>query len=312
MNIKKILPDINKYIDKNYSYISPSENAHPGLNVPQIVLEYGSIKTKAKSLPNVLKYMFGSLKEMNKTYKGLYNQPQNPSKKIYSKDLADMKELANNLGASEIGFAVVDPSFIFDDKLIIYPNAIVFAMEMDPNIINTAPSKVAEKEIFRTYYELCIIVNQIKDFLNERGYNAEAGPSLGGEVNYPLLAQKAGIGTIGKHGLLITPDLGPSLRLAAVYTDIENLPIKEVNNHLWINNFCETCNQCVKKCPSGAIYKDTKIFKDNSKQCIDYKKCALPFSQNKGCTVCVKECTFFKGDYEKIKKSFLNFTHSYL
>jgi epoxyqueuosine reductase len=305
MDIKKVMPNINKHIDKSQPYISPSENAHVGLNVPQIVLKYGSLKTKAKSLPNLYKYMFGSLKEMNNTYKELYNQPQNSSKEITSKDLEDMKELAEELGASDIGFAVVDASYIFDDKLIIYPNAIVLVMEMDPNIINTAPSKGAEKEIFRTYYELNVMVNRIKEFLNSRGYNAEAGPALGGEVNYPLLAQKAGIGVIGKHGMLITPILGPSLRLAAVYTDIENLTIVDHNDHIWINDFCETCNRCVKKCPGGAIFKQAVTFDDGSKQCIDYKKCAVPFSRNKGCTVCIKECTFFKGDYEKIKKSFL-------
>jgi len=305
VDMKRIMPNINKFIDKSKPSISPNEKAHVGLNVPQIVLDYGSIKTKAKSLPNLYKYMYGSLKEMNRTYKELYKQPQNPSKEITLRDLEDMKELAGELGASDIGFTVVDPSYIFADKRIIYPNAVVLVMEMNPTIINTAPSKGAEKEIFRTYYELCFMANRIKDFLNDRGYNAEAGPSLGGEVNYPLLAQKAGLGFIGKHGLLITPALGPSLRLAAVYTDIENLPIAESNDHVWIRDFCETCNQCVKKCPGNAIYKNTKIFEDGSKQCIDYKKCAVPFSRNRGCTVCVKECTFFKGDYEIIKQSFL-------
>ncbi|GAA0180950.1 hypothetical protein SH2C18_35560 [Clostridium sediminicola] len=305
MDMKKVMPNINKYIDKSLPYINPSEHAHKGLNVPEIVLKYGSIKTKAKSLPNLYKYMVGSIKEMNKSYKELYKQPKNPSKQITPKDLEDMKALALKCGASIIGFAVVNPSFIFEDKKIIYPNAVVFVMEMDHEIINTAPSKSAEKEIFRTYYELNVMVNKIKDFLNDRGYNAEAGPSLGGEVNYPLLAQKAGLGTIGKHGMLITPNFGPSLRIAAVYTDIENLPITDNNEHLWINEFCENCNQCVKKCPGGAIFKHPIVFKDDSKQCIDYKKCAIPFSRNNGCTVCVKECTFFKGDYEKIKKSML-------
>lgn len=305
MDIKKVMPNINKHIDKSKPYIRPSENAHIGLSVPQIILDYGSIKTKVKSIPNLYKYMFGSLKEMKKTYKELYKQPQNPSKQITPEDLEDMKELAKKLGVSDIGFATVDPSYIFNDKLLIYPTAVVFMMEMKTHIINTAPSKDAEKEIFRTYYELCVMVNRIKDFLNDSGYNAEAGPSIGGEANYPLLAQKAGLGAVGKHGLLITPNFGPSVRLAAVYTDIVNLPIADHNSHLWINKFCETCNRCVKKCPGDAIYKEAVIFKDGSKQCINYRKCAVPFSRNNGCTVCVKECTFFKGDYEKIKKNFL-------
>jgi epoxyqueuosine reductase len=305
MDIKKAIPNINKYINEKLPYIKPSEKAHMGLSVPEIVLKYGSIKTKVKSFPNLWRYMIGSMYQMNQSYKNLYHQPQNPSMQISEKDMEDLKTLSLALGIGGIGFTEVDTSYIFSDKKILYPNAIIILMEMKQDIMNTAPSKEAEKEIFRTYYELNIAVNKIKVFLNSRGYNAEAGPALGGEVNYPLLAQKSGMGVIGKHGMLITPKFGPSLRLAAVYTDIENLPTTVQNNHMWVNEFCDSCNKCVNKCPAKAIYKDTRIFEDGTKQCIDYKKCAVPFSKNRGCTVCIKECTFFKGDYIKIKSAFL-------
>lgn len=304
MEIKKIMPNINKHIDESKPYIKPSTSAHKGLNVPEIVLRYGSIASKAKSLPKLQKYMRGCMTEMKKSYSEIYKQPNNSSKTITDDDLDDLRSLAIKLGASDIAFTKVNPSYIFDDKVILYPNAIVVVMEMNHEIISTAPSGDAETEIFRTYYELCKIVNAIKDFLNERGYNAEAGPSLGGEVNYPMLAQDAGLGTVGKHGLLITPELGPSLRLAAVYTDIENLPLSVKNDHLWIKEFCDKCNRCVKACPVGAIFEHPIVLTDNSIQCIDYKKCAVPFSRNKGCTRCVKECTFFASEYEKIKKGF--------
>lgn len=305
MDIKKRIPNINKHINEELPYIKPNENAHLGLCVPEIILNYGNFKQKAKSLLRLAKYMFGSIKQINKSYKELYKQPQNPSKTISEKDLDDLKCLALEMGIDDIGYTEVDSSYIFSDKKILYNQAIVILMEMQHDIIKDVPSKAAEKEIFRTYYELNVAVNRIKDFLNERGYNAQAGPSLGGEVNYPLLAQKAGMGVVGKHGMLITPKFGPSLRLAAVYTDIENLPIGNENHHMWVNDFCEKCNLCVKKCPGNAIYKETKVFENGSKQCIDYKKCAVPFSNNYGCTVCVKECVFFRADYDKIKDKFL-------
>jgi len=297
------MPDINKHIDQSKPYIKPNQYAHVGLCVPQIIVDYGNIKTKAKSLPHLSKYMIGSIKEMKKTYNELYDQPSEASKVISQKDLKAMIDYAKKLGASHVGFAAVDPSDIFDDKVILYPNAIVISMEMNHEIIKTVPSKNGEIEIFRTYYELCSIVNKIKRFLNERGYNAEAGPSLGGEVNYPLLAEKANIGIIGKHGMLITPDFGPSLRLAAVYTDVENLPISQDNEHKWVRTFCDSCNRCVKKCPGQAIMKEPIVYEDGSLRCIDYKKCAVPFSTQNGCTVCIKECAFFKGDYNKMLQS---------
>jgi hypothetical protein len=305
MNIKKIVPNITKHIKDDLPHISPGKNAHEGLCVPEIVFTYGSVLSKMKSLPHLLKYGVGSIKEIKKSYKGLYEQPDKPSKKISDQDLNDLKSFAKKIGIGNIAFTPVDPDWLFDNTKIIYSNAIVMSIEMKHEIIATAPSKATEVEIYRTYYELNVAVNKIKDFLNSRGYNAEAGPALGGETNYPLMAEKAGMGVIGKHGVLITPEFGPSIRLAAVYTDIENLPKPEENEHLWIKDFCETCNRCVKKCPAQAIYKDPVKLDDGSQICIDYKKCAVPFSTQRGCTVCIKECTFFKNDYIKIKKRYL-------
>ena len=304
MNIKRVVPNINKYIKTDLPYISPSEDSHSSLCVPEIIFQYGNIKTTSKSIKNLWRYLSGSIKQVKKSYKDLYNQPLKASTQILKKDLDDLNTFSKELGVGDIGFTKVDTSYIFSNSKILYPNAIVFMMEMNPSIIESTPSKEAQKEIFRTYYELNIAVNKIKEFLNKRGYRAEAGPALGGEVNYPLLAQRAGLGVIGKHGLLITPEFGPSLRIAAVYTDIDNLPLNDINEHLWIKDFCKTCNRCVKKCPAQAIYKDTKVFDNDLNQYIDYKKCAVPFSQNQGCTICVKECVFFKAHYSRIKTAF--------
>lgn len=308
MDIAKFMPDIMKHIKKDSEHIAPDEKSHTGLSVPGIVLEYGSIKSKARSIPNLGHYMIGCIMQLRKSYRELYKQPKEPKLVISDRDLKDLIAYSKELGAGHIRFAEVDNSYIFSNKVILYKNAIVLSIEMKHEKIKTAPSKPAEKEIFRTYYRLNYAANKIKAFLNERGYNAQAGPALGGEVNYPLLAQKAGIGAIGKHGMLITPNFGPSLRLAVVYTDIRNLAMAEKNDHMWIAEFCKTCNMCVKKCPAQAIYEDSVVFEDGTMQHIDYKKCAVPFSKQRGCTVCVKECVFFKSDYEKIKAGFMNKT----
>jgi len=305
MNTRKLMPSIEKHLRKDREYIKPSENSHEGLIVPELVLKYGSFWSKARSIPNLGHYMFGCLHQIMKSYRALYKQPEDPKQEISRKDLSELVSLAEDLGACSMGYSEVEPSYIFRNKGILYKNAIVLSIRMDHDKISTAPSKAAEKEIFRTYYRLNVAVNKIKDFLNERGYNAHAGPALGGEVNYPLLAQKAGMGAIGKHGLLITPENGPSIRLAAVFTDIGNLPFGETNEHMWIPEFCEGCNICVKKCPASAIYKETLVLEDSSEMHVDYKKCAVPFSKDRGCTVCVKECVFFRTDYDKIKAGFM-------
>lgn len=60
-------------------------------------------------------------------------------------------------------------------------------------------------------------------------------------------AQAAGLGTIGRHSLLITPEFGSMIWLGAVLCDRELEPdeIKE--------NVCNNCNLCVNICPVGAL-----------------------------------------------------------
>ncbi len=283
----------------------PDETSRYGLSVPQLVLEHGDIKAKMRSIPNVGKYMPAMINSLNTAYRELYNQPKNAKTQISQDDLDELMTLLKECEIDDIGFTQVDTSFIFSNKRILYKNAIVILMKMSREYISTAPSKAAEREIFRTYLALNQTANKVKEFLNDRGYRAQAGPALGGEVNYPLLAQKAGMGAIGRHGLLITPKFGPSLRLGAIYTDIENLPLNTDNEHLWIRDFCDKCGKCVRKCPANAIYAEPKVSWDGSVESIDYKKCAVPFSKNKGCTICVKECIFFDNNYDKIKSNFV-------
>jgi epoxyqueuosine reductase QueG len=49
-----------------------------------------------------------------------------------------------------------------------------------------------------------------------------------------LLAQKVNLEVIRNHGLLITPNQGPSIRLSAIFADIENLPINLINEEFRI------------------------------------------------------------------------------
>lgn len=305
MDIEKLIPSIDKYLIDDFDYIEPDENSRRGLCVPKIVFDYGSILGKMKTMPFVGKYMPGNIIEVKKAYKTMHNNPSNPKTEITSEDLQRLKDYISGLGVDKVGFTTVPSSYIFSNKKILYQNAIVLLMEMKQSEISLAPSIATGREIFRTYYELGHAANKIKEYLNNLGYAAQAGPALGGEVHYPSLAQKAGLGHIGRHGLLITPEFGPSLRIGAVYTNIGNLPTTDSSEHEWVQDFCSSCRLCQKACPANAIYDKPKSFDNGSSQYIDYKKCAVPFSNDTGCTVCVKECAFFKSDYKKIKTSFI-------
>ncbi len=66
--------------------------------------------------------------------------------------------------------------------------------------------------------------------------------------NHKMAATTAGLGWIGKNGLLISPDHGPRLSLATVLTDAP-LEADKPMEYSW----CGDCTLCVDHCPSRAI-----------------------------------------------------------
>jgi epoxyqueuosine reductase QueG len=67
------------------------------------------------------------------------------------------------------------------------------------------------------------------------------------------LTQMAGLGWLSASGLIVTPEHGPRVRLAAVFTNIENLPFSTHNDHAWVEDFCAECRICIRQCPAEAI-----------------------------------------------------------
>jgi len=296
---------------REYNYIRPVDDVwygqptyKEGLIVPEINIKYGSLYSKVKTMPSYAKYLFGSLRELRKTVKSIRNNPYTGNQTITPDVLKELETYAKSLGISGIGFTPINESHMFKDSIVLFKNAIVFTMEMKKSDIEQAPSVQTNIEVFRTYYELGRSVNLIAECLREKGFNVQAVPAISSNLNLTVMARDAGLGEFGKHGLLITDEFGPSVRIAAVLTDLNNLPSSNAPNKAWIKGFCDTCNACVRKCPANAIYEKPLVLEDGSEQHIDFKKCAVPFSKQYGCTICIKECAFFKNDYERLKTAY--------
>jgi epoxyqueuosine reductase len=76
------------------------------------------------------------------------------------------------------------------------------------------------------------------------------------------LAQKAGLGWIGKHTNLIARDAGSWFFLGEIYTD---LPL-EVDSHV-SGNHCGSCQACMDVCPTHAIVAPYQL---DARLCISY------------------------------------------
>jgi epoxyqueuosine reductase len=105
--------------------------------------------------------------------------------------------------------------------------------------------------------------------------------SLSAVFSYKHAAQLAGLGTLGRNSLLITPDYGPRVRLACLLTEaaFEASPISNKEH-------CTHCNKCIQACPAQSLLppEGAEVYNMNKFACRAYRQTGLT------CGVCIKAC----------------------
>ncbi|MDI6643521.1 MAG: 4Fe-4S binding protein [Methanobacteriaceae archaeon] len=227
----------------------------------------------------------------------------NPEKPQYIADdnfFEKLEKYAHSIGIKSIGYTQVTPDLLIEDKFIQYPNTIVLTMEMSKEIIETPPGPEALELNNAAYEKLGKLTYKISDYLRENGFATQVAHPFGNLVNFSPLAQKAGMGHIGKNGLLITPELGPRQKISAIFVSIAKLPLKDDNLHTWIPEYCEICGKCIKACPEEALIETETCC--SGKQVEFIQKLCIGCSQ--GCTYCIEACPFDEKGYDEVKNKF--------
>ncbi len=225
---------------------------------------------------------------------------ENPDKPEFIADeefIREFENYAHSLGIKSVGYTLLTPDLLIHDKFVQFPNTIVLTMEMNDEIFETAPGDDAKDLNDRAYVRLGIITTKLSDYLRDKGYATEIAHPYGGIVNFSPLAQKAGLGYMGNNGLLITPELGPGVKISAIFTSIANLPINEKNEHSWIPDYCEKCGKCIKACPQEALIEIETCCGGPEIELIQ-KQC---IGCSQGCTYCIEACPFQMKGYESVK-----------
>lgn len=214
--------------------------------------------------------------------------------------LQKFEKYAHSIGVTSLGYTKVPSELIITKEHIPYQNAVVLTLEMSEELIGTTPGPEAEKMNELVYEKLGNLTYKLSDYLRENGFATQVAHPHGSMVNFSGLGQEAGLGLIGQSGLLITPEVGPGQKISAIFTSIEDLPIKEGNDHVWITEYCEKCGKCIKACPEKALIEKEGCC--GNKEIEFVQKLCIGCSQ--GCTYCIESCPFNEKGYKYIKNRF--------
>jgi epoxyqueuosine reductase len=192
------------------------------------------------------------------------------------------KHAALFFGASLAGIADLNPLWIYSElsqnKPVLfegdYPHqtdeawylpksmnkVIALAFEEDYTAIQNSWGRLASAAVGDGYSRMAITSTTLVDYITELGYFAvAAGNDLG--LSIPM-AVDAGLGELGRNGLLNTPKYGPRVRLAKVITNMPLVPDSPIR--FGVKEFCEACMLCADECPSNSIPKTKQTWEGTS------------------------------------------------
>ena len=149
---------------------------------------------------------------------------------------------------------------------------------------------------------------KVSALISGRGFRALAIPASMnldptqrvGHISHKSMAWAAGLGWIGRNGLLVNPTYGPRLRLVTVLTDMPlacGVPLK---------CRCGDCRLCVDSCPSKALrYADFETRPTSRESIFEASRCATRLAAMKAllekqpasapfaatvCGMCIRSC----------------------
>jgi epoxyqueuosine reductase len=205
---------------------------------------------------------------------------------------SELDEAARAGGAALVG--VADVAGAAPPPFDAYARAVVAAIPLSRGVLATC--RTEPTRIYAYHYRvvnaaLDNVACRLASLLERAGCDTLAVPAsqiedweeLRGAVSHVRLAHLAGLGFVGRHNMLVTPQFGAAVRLVSVFTDAP-LPADEP-----AAGDCGDCDDCRGACPVGAIGEDADAW--DRRRCIealrDFKK---RVTNQYICGVCVRAC----------------------
>ena len=207
--------------------------------------------------------------------------------------------------SDEPGYEECDQPIRLEDGTRVIPKEMKYVVVMlhewgkDLDGTEHAPTLLSEGLSTLAYARMAPTLWMLAEFIRGLGYNAI--PAANDTALSIPLAVDAGLGQMGRHGLLINPKVGARCRISKIFTDLPLEPAGAVDSG--ITEFCNACLKCVPKCGTKAITTGDRSFEplaeSNSAGVLSWKvdatKC-MTFQNRVGstCSTCVRRCAWTK------------------
>lgn len=215
-----------------------------------------------------------------------------------------VKSLLKHFGADLVGIGPLNQDWVysrvgrdkFGDKPLGAPirlphkHAIVPVVHLDLDMIKFAPNLPIHLETMRTYSQLAFMTAFVARYIRALGYQARAHNLWNYQVILPPVAVDAGLGELGRNGLVVSPEFGCAFKMGAITTDLPLINDPPVD--IGVDEFCGECRLCAEYCPVRAITSGEKTvvrgfrkWKLNDVACYGYHRAI-----GTDCGICLAVC----------------------
>ncbi len=147
-------------------------------------------------------------------------------------------------------------------------SVVALAVRHNPVALGSANTQVMQMETAFTYDQVSQAAKKVERFLTAQGQDSLAVPAflpldmaepkygLKGEICWRRAAVRAGLGSYGQNGLLVTRDFGAAVRLGGLLTRAALEPDAPL-----AKSACNQCGACLEACPAQALANPGKVDK---------------------------------------------------
>ena len=233
-----------------------------------------------------------------------------------------IKRVAEHFGADVVGITAVHPSMLYRSSLYSddtgisdsnssksdkenaadarsrdtaeqYPFAISISTAWDYNKIQAHRHHIGDHAYHFTQSRQALIYANVAAYIQELGYDV-----LRNRAQPMPTALAAGIGELGRNGMLISEKFGARIHLGDPI--LTNMPlVQDKPLDIGVDDFCKVCRKCATTCPTNSISMEDKVvhngvekYKINWETCYRLRAHVVDFWEV--CLTCVTVCPYTK------------------